>query len=82
MQPLVIETPEDAVENLVVIETLIKGARAIYVQANHNEMPIDSDTKVEIMREVEHYGLALAKAKQEILTAMDLRAYPFIVSRM
>ena len=77
-----IVSPEEAVENLVIIETLIKAARGIYVQAMENRLAIDSDTREEVMIEIEHYGLSLAKAKQEILTCMDLHAYPFVVTRM
>jgi hypothetical protein len=74
-------TVADVVEYLIVCETLIKGARALYVQCMNNEFGVDSDTKSMMLSEIEEYGLALAKEKTRVLYELNQRALPITPMR-
>lgn len=69
----------DATEFLITIETLIKAARSLYHQTSHQELPIDADTRLMLLSELEERGLLLAKLKVTVLHALDLRALPIVL---
>lgn len=71
--------PEDAVNFLISLEGMIKAARSLYRQTQHNELPVDADTKDQILIEIENKGLALAALKNRTIEMMTNHAYPFTV---
>lgn len=73
---------EDAAEFLITTESLIKAARSLYVQLLHNEMPVDADTRLMLLGELEERGLLLAKMKMVVLHALDLRAMPITIDAL
>lgn len=77
---IILTNLDDAVDFLLVNESLIKAARSLYKQILHNDVATTQPSKDALLNAIEIRGLSLAEAKAQVFRAIGAKAFPIVVT--